>query len=559
MERWSSSLDMQSLVARFGSPLYITHLGQLRSNLDALVGLVGASHRVAYPVKANPSLVILRELAALGCSADCSTPHEVTLALSAGFPVQRLVYNSSAPDRGLMAALLASGATVVADSRGILEDLGRQDGRDSWRGRLLVRVSPQQPVEYLHHVSWEDMVSHASTGSKFGIPSEDLTAILAACDLPIAGLHLHVGTQMDRLQAFLNALQLLHDLHDSISSSTRHRLTTLNLGGGLGIDFQDGQSFPSLTDYVAGLRSQLRAGIDYMVEPGHALVGNAVALLAQILEIKEMRGCRWAILNVGSDQLIKVTLLSWHHQILDRSHRILPTDGPDAIGGPLCFAGDVLLPSTRLEGQRPGDPLLIQHVGAYCFAVSNHFNGHLGPAHVTVEESGEIQPAYQREDDFADHAILGQISLGSPAPSFSPRQLDLGAVEKLSSAYLREGAAADTYRFLEVRQIAPRTLEFKVEISSPLGAVSVPMAVRVAADATIITTLHLAGKPSKDVSVWGTRSYLQSDTILRTRRPLTFTIHVTPEQRLAGVRHATHLAHWEIERGRFRGCFRLTL
>lgn len=559
METWSQSLDLEALAQRFGSPIYITHLEQLRSNLAALVALVGAADRIAYPVKANPSQVILRELAGLGCSADCSTPHELTLARAAGFPASRLLYNSPAPDRDLMASLLASGGTVVVDSTGILDDLGRRPDRGDWCGRLLVRVNPEHPVEYLHHADWEDMVSHASTASKFGIPSEEMVAILATCDLPIAGLHLHVGTQMDSLQAFIHALQALHDLRDAIEVSTRHRLSTLNLGGGLGIPFQVEQSFPTLQEYVDGLRVHLRSGIDYMLEPGHALVGNAVALLARIQEIKQLRGRRWALLNVGSDQLIKVSLLSWRHQIRDRQHRIFPTTGPDAIGGPLCFAGDVLLPSTCLDGQRAGDPVLIQHVGAYCFAVSNHFNGFLGPAHITIRESGEPELSCHHEDPFADHAVLGFSGVGAPLESFSTQRIHLSALEKLGSEYLRVGAVSDSYSFLDAQLVAPRTLQFTVDVRSSLGAVSIPTAMRVAADATIITTLYLAGKPCKDVSVWGTRAYLQSEAIIRTRQPLIFRVHVTPEQQLPQGRRATHLAYWEIDHGRFRGCFQLTL
>lgn len=559
METWTQSIDLPAIIESHGSPVYILHRGQLRKNLDQFVRLVGDPCKVAYPVKTNPSLAILRELSRLGCSADCSSPHEVDLALSSGFPIQKIIYNSPAPDRNLMVQLLASGSTVVADSVSILDDLQQNAPSQGWCGRLLVRVNPEQPVEYLHRADWQDLVSHASSGSKFGIPSENLTEILAKCKLSVAGLHIHVGTQMDNTSAFVNALRLLHDLKDLIERATSHRLGIVNIGGGLGIPFTNDQVFPAIEDYVLALNEHFRSDIDYIVEPGHSLVGNAVALLAQIRELKEIRGKRWAILDVGSDQLIKVTLLSWSHQIIDRKHRILPNEGPDAIGGPLCFAGDILLSSTSLEGQRAGDPLLIQHVGAYCFAVSNHFNGYQGPAHVTVTETGDIQDAYRQEDAFADHCILGfncfsEILLDSPTS-----KIDLRHVERLSSQYLKDEAACDSYTFTDAKLIALRSLEFTVDAQSPLGAISIPFALRIASDAVIVAVLYFLGKESKDISVWGTRSYMASEMIIRTASPLTLRVHISPEARLTGARHVSQMAHWEINGGKFRGAFRFTL
>ena len=230
MESWTQSIDLEAVTKRHGSPVYITHYGQLRKNLDQFIQLVGNPSKVAYPVKTNPSLAILRELSRLGCSADCSSPHEVDLAVSSGFPIHRIIYNSPAPDRKLMVQLLASGSTVVADSVSILDDLQQKAHRQDWCGRLLVRVNPERPVEYLHRTDWQDLVSHASTSSKFGIPSENLTEILAKCTIPVTGLHIHVGTQMDNTTAFVNALQLLHDLKDSIEGLTSHRLNILNIG-----------------------------------------------------------------------------------------------------------------------------------------------------------------------------------------------------------------------------------------------------------------------------------------------------------------------------------------
>lgn len=132
-------------------------------------------------------------------------------------------------------------------------------------------------------------------------------------------------------------------------------------------------------------------------------------------------------------------------------------------------------------------------------------------------------------------------------------------MERLSSQYLKSDAARDHYAFTSAHLVAPRTIEFMVDVQSPLGAISIPLAVRIASDAVIVCALYLTGKESKDVSVWGTRSYLTSETIIRTGRPLTLRVHISCAARLAGMRHVSQLAHWQMNGGKFRGAFRFTL
>jgi diaminopimelate decarboxylase len=279
------------------------------------INLTGSAGCVAYPVKANPSLDVLRKLATLGCSADCASPHEVQMSLAAGFPIKKIVYNSPVPSRSLAVRLLKQSATVVVDSESILADIEGKLCPSDCKGNILLRINPNVPVEYLHETDWQEMTAHASTMSKFGIPSENIVSVILASTLPIAGLHMHIGTQMDNMKAFVSALDFMHGLVDEIEAATVNRMDILDIGGGLGIHFLPGDEFPTLTDYAATLKSRFRKNRTYVVEPGHAIVGTAVGLLSCVQEIKTLRSRRWAILDVGTDQLIKVTLLSWRHQI----------------------------------------------------------------------------------------------------------------------------------------------------------------------------------------------------------------------------------------------------
>ncbi|MBZ2178536.1 MAG: diaminopimelate decarboxylase family protein [Acidobacteriota bacterium] len=556
LDPWAAKLDQAALAKAYNTPLYILNADQLRRNAAQFAALTGSINSIAYPVKANPSISVLRILAQLGCSADCATGHEVRAALAAGFPVTSLVYNSPVPDRSLLGDLYHQGATIIADSEPILHHLAQTVSPSAAAGRLLLRVNPAEPIEYLDRQDWHAHTSHSSSSAKFGIPAEEIPAIAAACSLPIDGLHIHVGTQMDHLGPFPRSLALLHQLADAIADRTGRRLTCFDLGGGLGIPFQPGQHFPSITAYVESVRPHLRKDCHYWIEPGHALVGDAVALLSRIREVKQIRGRRWALLDVGTDQLAKVTLLHWPHPILTPEGKALPTEGPDAIGGPHCFAGDILLPQTRLGNLQTGDTLLIQRTGAYCFALANHFNGLLGPAHVEVDDSGHLLAHTNRAEDWFFET--GHLSYRWPLSVSSPGDpLPPALVEELSSQYLHRGAAQDQYTILSVQPHGPGQYHFRVVASSPLGLVSIPLVIRMVGDAAIIGCLHHAGKLAKDIAVWGTRLALTAESKLPTDTPLDLHLTITPPFRRSSSSLARSTAHWEFPNTSFHGAFRL--
>lgn len=527
LETWSRALDLRALAAAHGTPLYVIHEPTLRDNFARYLRLVDRPERIRYPVKANPSPEILEIIADLGGGADCASRDEVWAALDAGIPIGRVTYGSPAPDLKLAEWLLRAGGTVVADSLELLADLRDRLTAREVAGRLFVRVNPGGLPGYRHAASIHRYTSHGAANSAFGVPSEVLAQALADYPLPVTGLHMHVGTQMDNLEAFEAGIEFLHRLSDLLEQRTPHRIATLNLGGGLGIPFLDGQSFPSIDALADALAPLLREDVAYEVEPGNSLVGDAVALLARVVALKTMRGRRWGILDVGTDQLVKFTIARWEHQIVDAEHRPLPTEGPDALAGPLCFAGDVLLPATRLDGVRRGDPVLVRHAGAYCESVSSRFNGRRGPAHVLIGADGSARLARRAEDPFFQPAVQTHVP-GTFAPAAAPAEhatataaaadreelIDARTISALQSVYMHELAAEDGYEIVEARRVGERAYRFEIEPRAAVDFVAMPLALRIAGDACIIAVGHVLGWRSKAGPVWATRLSLTCGAML---------------------------------------------
>lgn len=505
LETWSRSLDLRALADAYGSPLYIIDAQTLRANFERYLRVVDRADRIRYPVKANPSTAVLEVIASLGGGADCASRDEVWAALDAGIPMAAIIYNSPAPEPELAAWLLRSGATVVADSVEALGDLRERVAGSDFAGRLFVRVNPGGLPGYRHDSEIHRYTAHGGDDSAFGIPSEILPELLEGFPLPVSGLHMHVGTQMDNLEAFEAAIDFLHRMSDLLEQRTAHRIATLNLGGGLGIPFLEGQSFPSIDALAEALRPVRREGVVYEVEPGNSLVGNAVALMARVVAVKTVRGRRWGILDVGTDQLVKFTIARWEHQIDDAEHRPLPGDGPDALAGPLCFAGDVLLPATRLDGVERGDPVLVRHTGAYCEAVSSRFNGRRGPAHIMIEADGSIRVVRRAEDPFFQPGVQAHVPTASGTGTERHDRVRPGTVEALHSPYMREDAASESYTILEARREGERAYRFEVEPRTAVDFVGMPLALRIAGDASIIAVGHVLGWRNKAGPVWANR------------------------------------------------------
>ena len=550
LETWSQSLDLRQLAEQWGTPTYLLHAAQLQRRVEAYAGLVGDPGRILFPVKANPAMAVLRRLAALGCGMDCASRDEVELAQLAGVPPQRISYNTPAPEFGLIRTLLRAGASVVVDSEELLERLNARLTAEQCQGELLLRLNLDRNGGYRQHFQWEDLVDHGASTSKFGIAAERVIDLLNRLPLPVSGLHVHVGTMMDNLEVFAGLLPLLHGLVDAIAARTPHRIRRLNLGGGLGIPFLPGQLFPSVDDLVARLLPLQRPDLLYLVEPGQSLVGDAVGLLCRLAALKTLRGRRWGILDVGSDQLIKITTVSWHHQILRADHRPLPLEGPDALGGPLCFAGDTILPATSLEGLQSGDVLLIQHAGAYLEAIANRFNGRRSVGMVVLEEGGS-QRATHPEDPFLAPPLQTYDWAETPPPWASGSALSGEEIAALQSSYLQGGALQDHYRFEAFQQDGPCQFSFTVSTAAAVAFVSVPFALRIAADAVIIAVLRSLGKRLKDGSVWSPKGVYHYGEPMAAGSPLQGRISLSPVAAISGGTQRL-LSCTDLDQGRFR-------
>jgi len=387
-------VPLEKAAARFGTPLYVYSRAALVAAYRAYdQAFAAVPHRICYALKANGSGALLRILAELGAGADIVSGFELQAARRAGFPPERIVFSGVGKtaeeiDRGLEAGI----GEFNAESE---EELRRISAAASGRGRTVsvtLRVNPDI-----------DPRSHAyiSTGlrqNKFGVDIALAPEILGrARSLPglsVSGVQCHIGSQITDLEPIQQAVRDLAALSRRLLSEG-YPLRTIDIGGGLGVDYEGGS--PLEPAALAARVLPLLEGLPLTVlaEPGRSIVGAAGALLTRVLYIKENRGKHFVIVDAGMNDLLRPALYSAFHRVEPVVARGGDTLRVDVVG-PVCETGDFLARDRNLELVQPGDLLAVRDAGAYGFVMASNYNMRPRPAEALVED-GAVRLIRRRE------------------------------------------------------------------------------------------------------------------------------------------------------------------
>lgn len=374
-----------AIAAEVGTPCYIYSAALIRESYHAFDrAFAPYPHALHYALKANSTLAIARLLRSLGAAADANSGGEIDVALRAGFTPADIVFTGVGKTREEIDRAVALGLKAInAESAG---ELGRIDDAARARGiraRVALRVNPDIDAESHPHIST------GLSRNKFGLPAGEAVAVLREAStrqgLRIVGIHLHVGSQITKLDPLRRAaalgLALVRELADA-----GVRLEHLDLGGGLGISY-DGSPVPTPQEYAGALLSVLKSsGVPIIVEPGRAMVGTAGILVARVVDVKVQDGGRhFVVLDTGMTELIRPALYG-------AFHRILPVQGSDSprtrvdIVGPICETSDMLGADREMPLPAIDSLMAVMDAGAYGSTMASNYNRRLLAPEVLVDE-----------------------------------------------------------------------------------------------------------------------------------------------------------------------------
>jgi diaminopimelate decarboxylase len=370
-----------ALARQFGTPLVVYCRETILAHAHAYAR-VDSQALIVYGTKAFPSVALMRLLAAEGLGADVSTRGELEFALRAGITGDRLVFHGNNKSDEQLRAAAAAGALLVLDS---LEEVGRA-GEAGVR-TVLVRLTPGIEAETHHAIR----TAHAQ--SKFGLGADDaVTAVRNATrvGLDVAGLHVHIGSQLTRSSESLLAVDRLVEVAAHCCDELGWKPRIFDLGGGLGVQYSLGDAIPDPGSFARELVTHLRAQwpdpARLILEPGRSLAGQAGLTLYEVGVVKRTGGITYAAIDGGMSDNPRPQLYGSRYEAILANRAAEPPTGTYRIAGKHCESGDVLIQGIELPEPRRGDLLAVPATGAYTLAMASNYNGVPRPAAVLVAD-----------------------------------------------------------------------------------------------------------------------------------------------------------------------------
>ena len=389
-----------------GTPVYVYSTATLERHFtvlrDALTAEGIVDPLIAYAVKANPNLAVIRTLARRGAGADTVSEGEVRRALAAGVPPERIVFSGVGKSADEIAFALKAGVLELnLESEPELELTSRIAQSLGLRAQVAIRVNPD--VEAGGHAK----IATGKADNKFGVSFAEAQRLYARATnspgLKPVGVACHIGSQITDLAPFEAAFGKMRQLVESLRAEGLG-VERLDLGGGLGVPYFNQPTPPSPADYAAMVARATR-GLDVSLafEPGRVIAANAGVLVARVLHIHERpEGRKFAVLDAAMNDLIRPAMYDAYHDI----RPVLPRDAVGVVYdvvGPICETGDTFTRDRTLPPLQSGDLVAFMSAGAYGASMSSEYNSRLLVPEVLVKDGAfaVVRPRPTYEDMLA--------------------------------------------------------------------------------------------------------------------------------------------------------------
>jgi diaminopimelate decarboxylase len=391
----AEDVPLETIARAVGTPFYCYSTATLerhyRAYADAFAGLPAT---ICYAVKANPNTAVIRTLARLGAGADVVSGGELKRALAGGVEPRRIVFSGVGKSRDELAAALDAGILQInVESEPELEALSEVARSKGVTAPVAIRVNPD--IDAGTH----EKITTGRRENKFGIEwtraHEVYSKVRAMPGLAVAGVAVHIGSQLLDLKPYRDAYTRLRDLIAMLRADG-HELPNIDLGGGLGVPYQ-GEIAPSPAEYAAVVR-EVMAGVagNLILEPGRSIAGNAGVLVARVIYIKEGATRRFVILDAAMNDLIRPAMYGARHELVPVAE---PAPGARVeavdVVGPVCESGDTFAKEVPLPPLAAGDLVVLRTAGAYGAAMASMYNARALAPEVMVK-GGEFAVVRQR-------------------------------------------------------------------------------------------------------------------------------------------------------------------
>ena len=395
------NIDFQELANKYQTPYYVydfdyitKQYGELKSAFRARKSLI------AYAVKANSNLSVIKHLANLGAGADCVSIGEVKRALKVGIPSYKIIFSGvGKSDEEIKEALTLDILLINVESAAELNKVETIAKELNKVARISIRVNPN--IDPKTH-------PYISTGlheNKFGVDIDTAKRMYIQCknseSLEPTGIHCHIGSQLTQLQPIKDAVKIVADLVRNLKA-IKIELSFMDVGGGLGIVYKD-ETLIDTYEYTQSILDVM-FGLDLTVicEPGRFIVGNSGVFVTKVLYEKVNGNKRFIIVDGAMNDLIRPALYNAYHRIevLNDNKEFSDCN----LVGPVCESGDFFAKNIELPKTNHNDLIAIYSAGAYGFTMASNYNTRGRVAEIAVENG--VDRLIRRRETFEDLIAL---------------------------------------------------------------------------------------------------------------------------------------------------------
>jgi diaminopimelate decarboxylase len=385
----AENVPLTLLAQKVGTPFYCYSTATLERHYKVFAGAIPKGSLVAFSVKANGNLAVLKTLARLGAGADVVSGGELAKALAAGIPAGRIVFSGVGKTEEEMRAALAAGIHQFnVESEPELAALNALALSMGTRAPVTLRINPD--VDAKTHAK----ITTGTAETKFGIPFAHARQAYAQAatlkGIEIVGVDVHIGSQITDLEPFETAFARVGTLIAALRADG-HNIARLDLGGGLGVPYaHDNEPPPDPAAYGAMVTRVTRDfGCTLSFEPGRLIAANAGVLVSRVIYVKRGDAKTFLIIDAGMNDLIRPALYDSHHEILAVKEPRPGSPRPryDVVG-PVCETSDLFAAARALPELESGDLVAILTAGAYGAVMASSYNAR-PPAPEVLVSGGE--------------------------------------------------------------------------------------------------------------------------------------------------------------------------
>ena len=396
-------IDFKALAKEYATPLYVYDFDYMTQQYTQLKeAFKGRKSIVAYAVKANSNLSVIKHFAKMGSGADCVSIGEVRRAFMAGIPAYKIIFSGvGKSDEEIREAILKDILYINVESDAELQRVEAIAKELNTKSRISIRVNPN--IDPQTH-------PYISTGlhdNKFGVDLSTAKRMYIQANnsqfLDPVGIHFHIGSQLTHLQPIREAAEIVADLIRSLEAIDI-KLKFFDIGGGLGIKYDDEKTIEPY-DYAQAILGTLTAlDLTILCEPGRFLTANAGYFLTKVLYEKQNGKKKFVVVDGAMNDLLRPSLYNAYHKIdvitENETGELREVD----VVGPVCESGDFFAKNYKLPALNRNDLLVINSAGAYGFGMGSNYNTRGRSAEIAVVNG--VARVIRRRETFEDLIAL---------------------------------------------------------------------------------------------------------------------------------------------------------